>query len=342
MKDHNRIITCASFGGTGSSVITDLLKEFNNVKSMGDYEFSILYDVDGISDLEHYIVEDFHRLKTDEGIYRFKKLVKILEKGYSEYFGSNFKEISQEYIRDLVDISWLGNWHMHQYRYSNLRRILMYKIPEKFQKILLRIKKNKHSYELVPKYHKVEMNLSCKKDEFYKITKNYTEKLLCTLDPNKEYDYLALDQLIPPTNIERYLNYLNDIKVIVVDRDPRDLYLLNNLFWNEGWIPSNDVNQYIKWFRLLRDNINNNEDENRILRIRFEDFIYDYENTLKKIMTFIGLDRNNHISKYKFFNPNVSEKNCFLWKKYKVFDQEIDLISKELKEFCYEYSGFDN
>lgn len=45
------IITCASYGGTGSSAITDLMKEFNNVKSLGEFEFSIAHDLDGISDL---------------------------------------------------------------------------------------------------------------------------------------------------------------------------------------------------------------------------------------------------------------------------------------------------
>lgn len=335
MNKYKSIVTCASFGGTGSSVITDLLKEFDNVKSMGDYEFTFLYEVDGISDLDHYIVEDFHRLKTDEGIYRFKKLIKHLNKGYSEFFGEEFMKLSNEYIDKLIDISWKGNWHMHQYRYSELVRILKYKVPEKVQKILFKLKKAKHSYELVPKYPKLEMNLSCREEDFYGLTKEYTDKLFSILNSDSKYKYLALDQLIPPTNIERYLKYLNDAKVIVVDRDPRDLYILNKLFWNEGWIPTHDVDEYIKWFKLLRKNINKNEDKNRIIRVRFEDFIFNYDDTLNRVIKFLDIDSINHVNKYKYFNPQISIKNCCLWEKYKNFDDDIELISKELKEYCY-------
>lgn len=42
-------ITCTGFGGTGSSVISDLMKEFENVKSCGDsYELSLAFQIDGI------------------------------------------------------------------------------------------------------------------------------------------------------------------------------------------------------------------------------------------------------------------------------------------------------
>ena len=40
MREH-KIITCTGYGATGSSVITDLLKEFKTVHSLGDFEFSI-------------------------------------------------------------------------------------------------------------------------------------------------------------------------------------------------------------------------------------------------------------------------------------------------------------
>lgn len=38
-------------------------------------------------------------------------------------------------------------------------------------------------------------------------------------------DYVVLDQFVPTTNIRRYLNYVEDLKVIIVDRDLRDIYL---------------------------------------------------------------------------------------------------------------------
>ena len=38
-------------------------------------------------------------------------------------------------------------------------------------------------------------------------------------------EYLVLDQCVSTTNVKRYLNYIRDLKVIIVDRDPRDVYI---------------------------------------------------------------------------------------------------------------------
>ena len=48
-----KVISCASYHGTGSSAITDFLGEFDNVCSMTNYEFRFVQDPDGISDLEY-------------------------------------------------------------------------------------------------------------------------------------------------------------------------------------------------------------------------------------------------------------------------------------------------
>ncbi|MBF1106621.1 MAG: hypothetical protein HXL52_06645, partial [Solobacterium sp.] len=53
-----KIISCASYYGTGSSAITDFLSEFDNICSMTNYEFRFVQDPDGISDLEYNLVEN--------------------------------------------------------------------------------------------------------------------------------------------------------------------------------------------------------------------------------------------------------------------------------------------
>lgn len=337
MKSSTKVVTCASFGGTGSSVITDLLKEFNNIKSMGDYEFALAHDVDGISDLQHYIIDDFHRHKVDEGIYRFLNLVdNLVEFGYENYFDNKFKIISQNYINDLTDVSWDGQWKQHRFRFSKLSRKLKYSYPAKVQYIFNRYLKKSNSYEFVPKLPTMEMRVSYGKEKFLKKTKEYTSKLIDILDNENIYDYIALDQLVPPTNINRYINYFDNIKVIVVDRDPRDLYLLNKLFWKEGWIPSHDCNLFCEWFELIRKPINEEfENNDKIMRVKFEDFIFNYEETVAKIISFLDIKHENHINKKQFFNPDISIKNCRLWEKYDDFESEISIIEKKLDKYCY-------
>ena len=56
-----RFISCASYYGSGSSVITDFISEFGSVYSFSDEEFRFVQDPDGISDLEYNLVENFNR-----------------------------------------------------------------------------------------------------------------------------------------------------------------------------------------------------------------------------------------------------------------------------------------
>lgn len=334
--DSHKIITCTGYGGTGSSIITDLLKEFKNVKSLGDFEFSLAHEVDGISDLQHAIVDDFHRNKVDEAIYRFKRLVKNLEKPYNIYFNNKFLEISDNYLKSLIDVRWEGFWHQHLWRKSQFSRRIQYSIPTHIQLLLHQFFGKSTGYEFVPSQKKSEIFLSYGKEKFFDATHAYVDSLFHQIDIENEYDFVALDQLVPCYNLERYLKYFNNLKIIIIDRDPRDLYLLNKLYWNEGWIPSEDINVYIKWFDLIRQHQQYENWENPdVIKIQFEDCIYDYENTLLKIIKFLGLNSDDHIRKRLFFNPDVSIKNTRLWEKEIHFRKETKLIEEMLNKFCY-------
>ena len=56
-----KIITCASYYGTGSSAVTDLLSEYSSIRSLGRYEYRFAWDPDGVSDLEFNIVQNNNR-----------------------------------------------------------------------------------------------------------------------------------------------------------------------------------------------------------------------------------------------------------------------------------------
>ena len=58
-------------------------------------------------------------------------------------------------------------------------------------------------------------------------------------------EYLLFDQLFPSNVNEEYLEYFDFEKVILVDRDPADLYFMNKVFWGSGYIPSEDVKTFI-------------------------------------------------------------------------------------------------
>ena len=91
-----------------------------------------------------------------------------------------------------------------------------------------------------------------------------------------------VDQIVPPTNLKRYLRYFNDIRVFVVDRDPRDILYLKNM-WQDGVIPNN-VEDFCKWFKYTRAHRKTESfDDKRVCFIQFEDMVYKYDETAKKL-----------------------------------------------------------
>lgn len=328
-----KIIACTGYGGTGSSVVSDLFKEFDNVKSFGEFEFRFLQDPGGIRELEFGILENNDRLLTSYYISKYVKYVKYLSNSkvynYEVFFNDKFKIISDKYIEELVDIKWNGFWHQDIID-ANMFCKLFYYVERFWQKKILRISEggaNLYNHVLKNKMYYVSPNC-----DFYGITKKYLSELIINSNhDNKEY--LIFDQLVPASNVNNYINYFDNIKIIIIDRDPRDLYLLNRIFWKEKWIPSDDVYMFIEWYLGLR--VNQTDSKKKILRLKFEDFIYNYDSTILKVCNFTGVNMSLHTSKYKFFDPNVSIKNTNLKEQYNEYNNEILEIENKLSEYCY-------
>lgn len=334
-----KIITCAGYYGTGSSIVTDLLKEFNNCYSMGEYEFRFVQDPDGISDLEYNLVENNHRHNSGNALKKYEKLVKFLSgnkfiKKYEQFFDNRFYSESQKYINNLKIIEWNGMWHEDVRNKGNL----FFLIERGSNKIISKI------YSLFSKskergftYLKNEITyLSNPEEKFYFYTKEYIDKLFKIANKeNKEY--IAVDQLVPPSNLERYSRYFNNIKIIVVDRDPRDSYILEKIYWKGSIIPTDKVENFIIWYKEVRKHTKKEKELDNVLNIKFEDAVYNYDSFLKKILNFLEIDEKEQKLKMKFFNPDISKKNTKLWLKHPELKSDIELIEKELKEYCYKY-----
>ena len=110
-----KVITCASFFGSGSSALTDLVSEYSTVKNMTDFEFRFLYDLDGIADLEYHLCWNHDRNNSGSSIKRFQKMGNFnsgtfFNKRYEKFFDGKYKELSLSYIRELVELEYDGWW----------------------------------------------------------------------------------------------------------------------------------------------------------------------------------------------------------------------------------------
>ena len=330
-----KIITCTGYHGTGSSLITDYLKEFKEIDSVGDFEFRFLQDPNGIADLEDRLLKNNSRLNSDRAIYEFLKLIRILNSNYTNKFWkkSVYKKIfknklliySKEYINNLIDIEWNGYWYDFEFR--------NYTLKNRIKNIIIRL--CSYNNNKINNIRNKKIYFSYPIENFYKETKIYLNKLFSEVSDS---EILALDQLVPCCNIERYLNYFEDIKIIVVDRDPRDIYILNKEIWKDSIVPYNNVELFIKHFKAIRKHRNyEKENVEKIMRIKFEDTIYYYEDTMKKINKFLKIDKLTHNNRKKYFNPQNSINNTQLFKKYEKYKEDIKVIEKELEEYCYEF-----
>ena len=119
MRSIMKIITCASYYGTGSSAITDFFGEFSNCFSTGEYEMRFLHDPNGIRDLEYNLIENNNRHNTSNAIKNFKKYVEylngnLIKKRYRRFCGNDFLKLSYEYIDNITELCCESAWHYDQ------------------------------------------------------------------------------------------------------------------------------------------------------------------------------------------------------------------------------------
>ena len=113
MKQH-QIISCAGFGSTGSSVVTDYLYEFNNIKvPYRDDEVRFLYEFGGISTLESIIVDNPSRQNSDYAILLFKRMIDYysgdrFNRRYNTFLNGKFEELSNTFLDKVIEVSWRG------------------------------------------------------------------------------------------------------------------------------------------------------------------------------------------------------------------------------------------
>ena len=333
-----QIITSTGYGGTGSSAITDLLKEFKYGLSMGDAEFWFLQGYDGISDLEYFLIDGNHRSKVSSAIERFFKYIENHKSFYNSFFGNKYEEYSKQYIESLIDAKFKKSISTYEVD-SKIMRFLIFRLSPRIQLLIEKLKNNKIDIsEFAPNIPLLDKTYSVPdKDRFYKETKKYTTRLFDILDPNSSYKYIAIDQLVPSINIDRYFNYVDNMKVVVVDRDPRDLYLLNETHWKGASYVCDTSNlyEYIDWYGTMRAHRKIEEENNNILYILIEDLIYDYEKTLNNLYLFLNLTEEEHIHKRKHFNPEISIKWTRLWEQHPKYANQVKIIEEQLSEYCY-------
>ena len=329
------IISCAGYFSTGSSAVTDFFSEFDNIKSLGQTEFKFLQDCDGVSSLEMHLIEHPHRHNTGHAIKRFINASKfengnLFSKRYRKVWGNKYMEYTLEYISEITELQAECNWRGDAIEKGEF----FYMINALVSELTMKLGK-KFGISLMSLMHTKNYFTSISRTAFYEATKRYTSKLFNEVSDGK--DFLMVDQLTPPSEVSRYMNYVDNMKVFIVDRDPRDVFLTcYSVLPHMNAVPMK-ASAFCDWYKILREHRKTDEPCDKALLVHFEDMVYHYDETTDKLMNFLALNKDNHKYPFAKFNPSISKKNTRQWEKYPEKGKDILYIEKNLKDFLYTY-----
>lgn len=343
------ILDITSFGWSGSGAYHDLLREYDQTEfpSSGDWEFCLLWDVDGIYDLDHQLCTKSCRIyDSDMAIHRFLNRIKMMMKtpimGYSSVFKKGFLETrSKQYIESLVDIKFQGrafNDWIYPTKFDGIiqkyNRILEFCICNRISRKIF-----PHNFlDLLINYNPHEFYVSYKPASFLRATQDYLQDLIDYTRKDSHKVYVS-DQMLPPDNPEPFYKYIREpLKSVIVRRDPRDTYIAMKKASSFPYPIPRDIDQFIWFYKNVIAGTKLPDSENRI-SLNFEDLIYKYDETINKIESFVNLGR--HVSPKAKFDPEISKNNTQLDKLYPEYTNDIKKIEKELGEFLYPYEKFE-
>jgi hypothetical protein len=334
------VIGICGYGATGSSAVVGLLSEYEEPQVYGDAEFKYAYKVDGLQDLEYHLVKQYSRhVSGDMAIKRFISASRyantpIVKQPVPR---KDFLRLSQEYAESLIQAKWIGvesaDYEVGFLPKSILNLAFKKFVYPNFEKVF------KRPYNIWPAR---DIYLSIKPDDFYEKSRNYVRGLLSAMGADLEKP-IVLDQPFEGNAPENSFPYFDEPKAIVVDRDPRDLFLVSKYAvrakGEARFMPRTDVKEFVEYYKQLRIHQKRVDNDN-IIFIRFEDLVYNYDSTVKRIENFCGVSK--HVNPKKYFQPEKSIFNTQLHNNsnYKESLNEIRYIEKNLEEYLFPYEKY--
>jgi hypothetical protein len=327
------IIDVSGYSYSGKGAVMDILRDFSGVHvHKKEFEFLLLRAPDGILDLRHALVENVSHIRLDLAIRRFIRLTNVLSSDktsirrplslinpsgqqYSKFF-PGFEELTDNFINSIVASQSNEYWPFPSL-YLSSTNSLIYKIKN----ILFRAGFNN------------KFNSYLSQQEFDQIASEYVKKVLFSCVP-KNNNLVVTSNMLETFNPNIMLKLINPCKLIIVDRDPRGIYLsMPKNKQNNEQDNIESVKEFIIKFKYLRSpqfasNLKNKE----ILIVKYEEIFSNFDHFLNRLCVFIDKPKPKDFNN---FSKIESAKKSHPWRDCKN-DFCIQLIEKELAEYCHE------
>ena len=294
-----KFIDISGYGHSGKTVVSDFLKDSENVFSFpNNVEFELIRIPNGLLDLYLSIHESWNVIRSTHKIKEFNKL--ILRIGttpkkykpwtylnssghsYEKLFNNNFKREADKFISKIILEKHKSFWPFVNLNNSQLELIL-----------------NKIKYKF---FNKLVVS-----DIYYTRTDQIQNEIYIFLNSlfnhvvNNKQTHVLFSNAFEPFNPKFALQMINNSKSIIVNRDPRDIYA-SQINSNEIFVPDfekyknldkmkaemthfDDINKFISRYKILQENTTLNNES--VMKIQFEDFVLDFNKESLKVLNFL-------------------------------------------------------
>lgn len=339
----NLIVIPTGYMGSGSSAVTDIISEFDGFQNnLGAFEYIFMHCPDGLFDLEDKLLRGNTALRSDEAIHRFLAYMKKLYgpgywfSGYREKISPSFMDWCRELTDELCVARFDDTFWYFQDDFSTLSKRLRCYI--RYLVSLPFGGRHPDGQPVHPlDYRGVSIAYPTPED-FYAAARRLLDKIFRAL--GRDEHHLVLDQLLLPHSLFRLDRYFDEnVRVFVVERDPRDVFLLNKYYWAKDLNPIPcplEAEEFCRAYAGLR-RIETPVDDPRVIRLHFEDLIYRFDETLERVCRFLGTSDAQHTRKGTLFVPERSVNNTQLFRKKPEFAEEAELIAARLPEYLYDF-----
>lgn len=334
------IVGACGFGSTGSSAISDYLSEFGEdlVQVLDNIEFTWVSGVDGLIDLEYHLCHP-HSVAVDSivSIDRYLKRVEQSLREYRKYANipeDVFKKSASDFINAITNVSW--DWYVKEPENAIKRVFDLYLLRNRIIPYLE--KKKGHKIKCYPME---KVRLSNCPERFEVAARLHVKELLTAMGADFS-KIIVMDQPFAGNNPQACFKYFEEPYAIVSDRDPRDNYvfsktrLLGKSF--SHLMPTDSVEDFVEFYRGVRDNQPYKEKDPRVLSIHFEELVYNYDEATKTIRDFLHLPSNPNPR--SIFDPYMSIANTQVFKRYPQYMKDIEYIEKEIPEYLFDFDKY--
>lgn len=334
------VVGVCGLGYTGSGAVIDLLKEYKGLRVVDEMEFPLIYEPDGLEDLFYHVNNPSRFFKSDVAIERFRdKVHSYFNIKTPQWKGLSKKgiwQLTDNYLSTICQAEWKGIWG---FRLNNIsrRKLFAYRIVFKLFRAYPTF-----FYKIYRHFFYQTMHLSIMPENFVIETKQYLYRLFEMIGyPIDDNMITVFNQLFSGDRPSSGFKFFNNAKAVIVDKDPRDLYILlkKEIHTDGSWTPTDNVADFIRYYKRIRQYVDYTDTGN-ILVVRFEDLIYEYSKTIEEIERFLNIQQSDHIRKKEIFMPDKSINNTQLYRKYPELVDDISKIELELSSFLYPFDNY--